>query len=325
MVCLSALLATACGGGRDGGGTGAGGPLASGDAATTTITSTACPTGNCDVDGGVVSGASTTTGPSGSTSKPAARRPASASTTTAPPTSGPTVDEPPQPEPGSGDVTPTATDDGSQGPPGAFARTLLRPRPATQLVLERSAQPGAAVADAAVNRSAGEVAEAADKPVDVRATTTLASTDTDWTAEEIRSTADAAAKVAQGNGRAVLRLLVLKGTFEGSEDVLGVAVRGDVLALFPDNIARAATPLVSRSAIEDAVLLHELGHVLGLVDLARNTGRADKEHPGHSANSASVMYWAIESSLVGQVLNGPPPKDFDAADRADLRALRDGA
>jgi hypothetical protein len=102
-------------------------------------------------------------------------------------------------------------------------------------------------------------------------------------------------------------------------------VRGDVLALFADNIADAATPLVSRASIEDAVLLHELGHVLGLVDLARDTGRADKEHPGHSSNSASVMYWAVESSLVGQVLNGPPPRDFDAQDRADLAALRNGA
>jgi hypothetical protein len=37
------------------------------------------------------------------------------------------------------------------------------------------------------------------------------------------------------------------------------------------------------------------------------------------------MYWAVESSLVGQVLNGPPPREFDAADLADLDALRNGA
>ena len=123
----------------------------------------------------------------------------------------------------------------------------------------------------------------------------------------------------------MLHLLQLRGTFEGSDEVLGVAVRGDVLALFPDSIEGSATPLVSVASIEDAVVLHELGHVLGLVDLARNTGRADPDHPGHSRNAKSVMYWAVESSLVGQVLNGPPPRDFDADDLADLRALRSGA
>jgi hypothetical protein len=104
-----------------------------------------------------------------------------------------------------------------------------------------------------------------------------------------------------------------------------VTVRGDVIAVFADQVAAAATPIVSRAAIEDAVLLHELGHVLGLVDLARDTKRADKDHPGHSANPGSVMYWAVESSLVGQVLNGPPPHDFDRDDLADLAALRNGA
>jgi hypothetical protein len=222
-------------------------------------------------------------------------------------------------------VQPTATDDGSQGPPGAFARTLLRPAPATSIVIERLAQDGATIADAAITRSAGVVHDVSGKTVDVRAPRPLAGGARSWTADDIRSTADAAATAAQGNGRAVLRVLQLRGTFEGSAEVLGVAVRGDVIALFPDSIDDAATPLVSAAAIEDAVVLHELGHVLGLVDLARDTGRADPDHPGHSKNTHSVMYWAVESSLVGQVLNGPPPRDFDTDDLADLRALRNGA
>ena len=190
--------------------------------------------------------------------------------------------------------------------------------------MERAAQPGASVSTAAFDRGARVLADVTDKPVDVRRQVELASADSDWSAEEVRQAADATAKVPQGNGRAVLRVLLLK-RFEGSEQVLGVAVRGDVLALFVDSMAGAATPLVGRSVIEEAVLLHELGHVLGLVDLARDTGRADKEHPGHSSNTASVMYWAVESDLITQVFSGAPPREFDAADLADLRALRDGA
>ena len=309
--CLVAGLLTAACGTDDSHGTTAGG----GDEASSTTTTTVAGAGGAPV---------TTAPPAPPTS---ARRSGVAPTTTAARRTpgATTADDPTEPAPGSGDVVPTAADDGSQGPPGAFARTLLRPQPATSIVLERAAQPGAAVAQSAVDRSAGTVSEVTAKPVDVRPQGVVDSGDTDWTADEVRRAADAATRVGQGGGRAVLRLLVLRGRFEGSADVLGVAVRGDVVALFSDNIAGAATPLVGRQAIEDAVLVHELGHVLGLVDLARDTGRADKEHPGHSSNSASVMYWAVESSLVGQVLNGPPPRTFDAQDLADLRALREGA
>lgn len=123
----------------------------------------------------------------------------------------------------------------------------------------------------------------------------------------------------------MVRLLLVRGTFGGDEDVLGVALRGDLIALFRDSIASASTPLISGRSIEDAVLLHEIGHLLGLVDVALDTGRADPEHPGHSKNRDSVMYWAVESGVVTQVLEGGPPKDFDAADLGDLLALRNGA
>ena len=281
---------------------------------------------------------STTTGPSGDGGEGSSPPPASGgSSTTAPRPSGtevPPTTAPPErasgppetaPAPGSGDVEPTPTDDGSQGPPGAFARTLLRPQPATSLVIERAAQSGAAIDPAAFERSAGVLREVTGKPVELRPLVGLASQDTDWNAEEVRQAADRVARTPQGDGRAVVRTLLLQGRFEGSTQVLGVVARGDVLALFVDNIADAATPFATRKAIEDAVLLHEFGHVLGLVDLARDTGRADKEHPGHSSNRSSVMYWAVESSLIGQVIGGPPPRDFDAQDLADLRALRNGA
>ena len=316
LALVGGLLVAACSGGDDGTKDDDGPAVYGVDSTTTTTIVT-------DPDG-VTPAPPTTAGAGTTVRRPSGHAPTGSPSTTA--TSGGDGGPPAtEPAPGSGDVRPTATDDGSQGPPGAFARTLLRPQPATALVLERAAQTGASIAPAAVNRSAGVVAEVAAKPVDVRPQTTLTTTDTDWTADEVRAAADGAAKVAQGSGKAVLRLLLLKGTFEGSQEVLGVAVRGDVLAVFVDNVAGAATPLVSRQAIEDAVLLHELGHVLGLVDLARNTGRADKEHPGHSSNSGSVMYWAVESSLIGQVIGGPPPRDFDADDLADLKALRDGA
>jgi hypothetical protein len=36
------------------------------------------------------------------------------------------------------------------------------------------------------------------------------------------------------------------------------------------------------------------------------------------------MYWAVESTLIGDLVTGGPPQDFDTADLADLGAIRRG-
>lgn len=219
----------------------------------------------------------------------------------------------------------TAEEDGASGGPGAFARTLLRPEPASTVVFERLEQSGARPRQASIDHAKSVLRSVTGKSVSDPAPVAVPGGAREWSPEAIRDTADRMTKAGQGGGRAVLHVLFLRGNLQGNDEVLGVAVRGDVLAIFSDAVAAAGTPLISGGAIEDAVLIHELGHLLGLVDLARDTGRADPEHPGHSPNRESVMYWAVESTLVTQVLTGGPPRDFDRQDLADLAALRNGA
>ena len=265
---------------------------------------------------------STTAGAAPTTSvgrrPPTGTAPAGRATTTMPP-------DPTEPAPGSATAEPTPADDGRLGPPGAYARTMLRPRPATTLVVERFHQRGAEPADRTISFADATLRRVAKKDVEVRASTLLDGSGQDWTADQLRALADTSSRVTAGGSTAVLKLLFVGGSFQGDRSVLGVAVRGDVVAVFSDAIDGARTPVLSSDTIEEAVVIHELGHVLGLVDLARDTGRADPDHPGHSRNNRSVMYWAVESSLIGQVLTGPPPREFDAADLADLEALRTGA
>lgn len=211
----------------------------------------------------------------------------------------------------------------ARGGPGSFARVLLQPQPAPRLVLELLQQSGADPYTPAIDRLVTTLGDVSGKPVSRPGSVRLASSDTSHTAAEIRALADAHG-ARQSGGQAVVHLLYLNGEFADNANVLGVAVRGDVIALFPDVIATAATPLVPARTIEDAVVMHEAGHLLGLVDLVVDTGRDDPEHPGHSRNRGSVMYWAVESSLVATLLDGPPPRDFDAADRRDLAAIRQG-
>lgn len=214
-------------------------------------------------------------------------------------------------------------DSGARRGPGAFARTILRPEPATRVVVELLVQQGAAPRQGTVDHLRQVLSEVTGKPVTITAPVDLPATEGRTNDDEIRAMADRYGS-PQSSGQAIVHLLFLRGSYE-EEGVLGVAVRGDTAAIFSETVRGASTPLVGAAAIEDAVTTHEMGHLLGLVDIVLQTGREDPERPGHSRNRESVMYWAVEASIVAQVLGGPPPRNFDNADKADLAAIRNGA
>lgn len=191
-------------------------------------------------------------------------------------------------------------------------------------MLEVLRQPGADPEPGTVAHLVAALQEGSAKPVSV-STVALPAGGGGITPGDVRALADRHGRATQGGGQAVVRMLFLAGRLEGEDGTLGAAVRGDTAAVFVEQVRSSSSPLAGASALEEAVATHELGHLLGLVDLVRSTGRADPEHPGHSPNRGSVMYWAIESDLVTSVLAGPPPRDFDAADRADLAAIRSGS
>jgi hypothetical protein len=209
----------------------------------------------------------------------------------------------------------------ASGPVGSFAPALLRPDLSERLVVEVHADDDVQPRRATVEHVSSVLGEVSGKPVDVVDAPGPSGGTRAWTSDELVAAADAGASTAQGGGVAVVRLLFVRGTFEGDDGVLGVAVRGDVAAVFVDRVEAAGGLLGGSEGIEVSVTTHEVGHLLGLVDLVLDTGRADPEHPGHSRNTGSVMYWAVESDVVGQLLGANPPRDFDADDRADLAAI----
>ena len=220
----------------------------------------------------------------------------------------------------------TAAPSGALAPGGVggLAGPLLRPGNGNRIVVEVRAQAGASPRSATLEALLGVLRQVSGKSVAMDGVDPVAGAAQQWTPASIARAADGAAEHAQGGTQVVLRLLFLHGTFEGDDSVLGVAVRGDVAAVFTDQVASASGVLTSSAEVEEAVTIHEVGHLLGLVDLAIDTGRDDPGHPGHSTNQDSVMYWAVESDLIGQVLGGGVPTDFDAQDRADLARIRAG-
>jgi len=296
------------------------------------LAASACASGNdegaTDVGGGLLS--ETTAAPPDShppTSAAASRPPSGerrATTSTSAATGG-----------HSGSVTTNAggggsgegpADPGRAGAPGAYARALLRPAPATSIAVEVITQSGAAL-----RGGTAALVEDVMEEVTVKEVTTTAAGAGEgtpsggWEASAIVALAERHGRQNATSQRAVVRMLALRGEFAADDNAIGVAVRGDTFALFVDKINGATTPLVDATTIEQAVAVHEVGHLLGLVDIALDRNRDDPDHPFHSRNRGSVMFWAIETDLVGQILNGPPPRTFDRDDLDDLAALRAGA
>jgi len=208
----------------------------------------------------------------------------------------------------------------ASGAPGSFAPAYLQASKSDEVVVELRAQSGANPQPSSISHLESVLSSVTGKNVSVVQGAGIDGGAKSWSADELRATGSGGA--AQGGGRAVIHLLFVHGSFGGDESVLGIAVRGDTAAVFVDEVQASSTPLVGSSGIESAVVMHEVGHLLGLVDLLLHTGRQDPEHPGHSTNQSSVMYWAVESNLVAQLLGGGPPKDFDNADLGDLQTIR---
>ncbi len=141
-----------------------------------------------------------------------------------------------------------------------------------------------------------------------------------WTDDAIRATSTRHLDQKSGSGTVVTHVLYLDGSYSKGS-VLGVTYGNkEVVAMFDETISNSANLFFSASTIERAVLVHEFGHVLGLVNtgtpMAQN--HEDPENSGHSNNRDSVMYWAVETTDVTQIFTGGLPNSFDQADRNDI-------
>ena len=293
MAAALALVIGACGGGSD-----RATPV-TGDSSTTGTVGTGGDGGSSSASSTGAANGGGTTGTAGQTTGPGA-----ASSTSAAP---------------AGTVIPVGS-----GGVGDVAPALLRPGRGNRVVVEVRAQSGAAPAAGTVDHIVSVLRDASGKEVAVDGVDAIGGGARSWTQEGIVAAAKASAQVESGRAQVVLRLLFLHGSYEGDTSILGVAVSGDVAAIFSDQIDSAAGLLVSPSVVEDAVTTHEVGHLLALVDLILHTGRGDPAHAGHSRNKRSVMYWQVDSDLITQLLDGGIPRDFDADDRAELATIRAG-
>ncbi len=143
---------------------------------------------------------------------------------------------------------------------------------------------------------------------------------TTWTDESIRAASAKHQDQNTGGKTIVTHVLYLDGSYSKGS-VLGVTYGNkELVAMFDATIDRSANLFFSATTIERAVLVHEFGHVLGLVNTGTPmaTNHEDSEHSGHSNNRDSVMYWAVETTDITQIFTGGLPTSFDDADKNDI-------
>jgi hypothetical protein len=208
---------------------------------------------------------------------------------------------------------------------GGMCRAYLR-GDVQRMVVEVGHQQGAELSQSALDHLLAVLRGVVDKPAGLTVVTSeLPGGPRTWSRDDLDAISRTSRQHTSGPEQVVMHVLALRGEFE-QPDVLGVAFDASSFALFPDRLDRLAGLLGGRTLVEQALLVHEAGHLLCLINITYTSDidHEDPEHPHHSKDPGSVMYWAVEHTAVGQVFSGPPPDDFTANDRADLEGLRTG-
>jgi hypothetical protein len=199
-----------------------------------------------------------------------------------------------------------------------------------RLLIEIDAVDGLAPSQAVLDLLRTRLAGVVDKPGGIAflpAETIAGDADGVWTTEELRASARRNRDRRSSPDVMVIYLQFVDGLYE-QRDAFGVAYSASTAAMFSEHMRDAATILVSRTALERAAVVHEAGHLLSLVNIGYSSprDREDAEHPNHSNNPDSVMFWAVDNVGIITLLSGrsQPPTAFDGDDLADLRDVRSG-
>lgn len=208
---------------------------------------------------------------------------------------------------------------------GASAKELLASTTYQSLKIEILYMTGFAPDAAAINHLQTTLAGLLNKPsgitivtkeISVASNTTLSVDDVIQIEKNNRTVFTSGSQIA-------VAVLYTNGNYT-DPNVLGVAYKNTSVVLFGKKMHDNSGGIgqASRTKLEATVLEHELGHLLGLVDLGSpmQANHKDAAHGSHCSNTNCLMYYASETSdIFGFLITGNIPT-FDANCKADLTA-----
>lgn len=133
-------------------------------------------------------------------------------------------------------------------------------------------------------------------------------------------------KYNNGTTLALFLLFVDGGTTTDTSNqfILGTAYRNTSFVMYESTIHNLSNGVgePDRVDLESTVIEHEMGHLLGLVNLGSpmQTDHEDDAHAKHCTNPDCLMYWQVESSSVIDMMVGGNVPQLDSNCLADLQA-----
>lgn len=220
---------------------------------------------------------------------------------------------------------------------GSVPETYIHGEAHSRLVFEVDSVEGVAPRADATGYVVEELSAVVDKPDGIEFVTdgTIESRGADhvWTFDELETLAGEQFDMEVEDEVVKIHVMYVDGSYE-NENTLGVAWGNRHLTMFADVVDDSCDRPLVRDRLcrfaESSVLLHEVGHVIGLVDngIPMVEDHEDSEHDAHDESDECVMYWAYEGTQIIDVLaarlgDSSPALTFDDACEADIAAIRD--
>jgi hypothetical protein len=210
-------------------------------------------------------------------------------------------------------------------PVGASANELLASSKYTSLKIEVQYMTGFQPDAAALNHLQSTLAGLVNKPGGITIVTKEipASANLTLSVNDIISIEKNNRTAFTNGSELAVYILYTNGNYTEAT-VLGIAYKNTSAVLFGKKINDNSGGIgqANRTKLVATVAEHELGHLLGLVDLgsAMQTGHKDAAHGSHCSNTSCLMYYASETSdILGFLITGNIPS-FDANCKADMTA-----
>lgn len=211
---------------------------------------------------------------------------------------------------------------------GVAPTDYIRSEPYRRWVVEVDYAAGERPSDNVLGFARNRMTSMVDKPggMSFQIDDTLSSAEgRTWQDQDLRDLQRDRQDQKTGGDTVVTYMAFVDGRYRES-DVLGVTVGYDLIVIFSDRIkdgCRANTFCNNADRAMEIVVTHELGHAIGLVNRGIDMVQPheDPQHPKHSDNEDSIMYYAAENSDLFDFLaplGGGLPDDFDTNDRRDV-------
>jgi hypothetical protein len=121
---------------------------------------------------------------------------------------------------------------------------------------------------------------------------------TSWTLNQIYTLAQSLWDTPQTSTSVQFYVLYLNGFYndngEVNQEIIGLSIGNTpIIVVFKDVITSSGYPLLVEQIMEQATLVHEFGHAMGLVNegVPMISNHEDPDHPNHCTNKYCAMYW----------------------------------